>query len=117
MCAFFHSTHFKRALLLLLLMIVAAYSKFCVEDDCSAQRWQLYKIEYKKQYNSNLEDAHRRIIFCKNLRMIDAHNERYKRGEVTFEMGVNQFADMSHEEFLRWLHTGSRDNGSILSSL
>lgn len=75
------------------------------------------QVEYKKQYNSELEDAHRRIIFCKNLRLIDAHNERYKRGEVTFEMGVNQFADMSHEEFLRWLHTGSRDYNSIISSL
>ncbi|XP_011180418.1 protein CTLA-2-alpha [Zeugodacus cucurbitae] len=117
MSTFFNSLHRQSVLLILLLMIVAACSKFCVEDDCSSQRWHLYKVEYKKQYNSQLEEAHRRIIFCKNLRMIDAHNERYKRGEVTFEMGINQFADMSHEEFLRWLHTGSRDNGSILSSL
>lgn len=30
--------------------------------------------------------------------MITAHNEKFKKGEVTFEMGLTHFADMTTEE-------------------
>lgn len=30
--------------------------------------------------------------------MIDAHNEKYKKGEVTWEMGLTHFADQTPEE-------------------
>ncbi|CAH2009809.1 unnamed protein product [Acanthoscelides obtectus] len=31
--------------------------------------------------------------------MIDGHNHRFNNGEETFEMRMNQFGDMSQEEF------------------
>ncbi|CAD7011694.1 protein CTLA-2-alpha [Ceratitis capitata] len=114
MSSFFNTTHFKRSLLLVFLLIVIVHSRYCGLGECSNESWRLYKMQFKKQYNSIAEDDHRRQIFCGNINMIDAHNERYKRGEVTFEMGVNQFADLTSEEFRRWLHTGSIDNGSVV---
>lgn len=30
--------------------------------------------------------------------MIKEHNEKFKKGEVTWEMGLNQFTDMTKEE-------------------
>ncbi|XP_053965592.1 protein CTLA-2-beta [Anastrepha ludens] len=109
---FLKSSHFKVSLLLTLSMAaVVCSSAYGVMDDCSNESWHLYKTQFQKQYGSTVEDARRRLIFCNNMHMIYAHNERYKRGEVTFEMGVNQFADLTTEEFRRWLHGGSIGGG------
>ncbi|XP_036334568.1 cathepsin L-like [Rhagoletis pomonella] len=107
MRTFLDSTHFKLSLLLMLSMAACVFSAYGVMDDCSDDSWQLYKLQFRKQYRSSVEDARRRVIFCNNIHMIYDHNERYKRGEVTFEMGVNQFADLTSDEFRRWLHGGS----------
>lgn len=31
--------------------------------------------------------------------MIEKHNKEYKDGKVSFEMGLNEYSDLSHEEF------------------
>ncbi|XP_067633544.1 protein CTLA-2-alpha [Eurosta solidaginis] len=113
MCTFKELTTLKRFLLTLLTLVVFC-SACLAADECSENSWQLYKSEFKKQYNSVAEEARRRSIFCNNIHMIHSHNERYKRGEVTFEMGVNQFADLSSDEFRRWLHGESVGFGSVL---
>lgn len=47
-----------------------------------------------KNYKSIAEEAFRKKIFKDNLAKIAQHNELYKQGEVTFTLGVNQFADL-----------------------
>merc|ERR1712196_212188 len=37
-----------------------------------------------------------------NLKKIAEHNKLYEAGEETFHMAVNQFADMTSEEFAAW---------------
>ena len=38
-------------------------------------------------------------IFVQNLKKIVEHNELFEKGLVTYELGVNEFSDMTFEEF------------------
>lgn len=54
---------------------------------------------FHKSYTNPEEEAQRFQIFQNNLKNIRDHNEKFARGEVTYTQGVNQFADLTHEEF------------------
>lgn len=53
----------------------------------------------------------RNEIFQTNFADFEAHNEQFKKGEVTFEKGINQFSDLTPEEFSNLNH-GLRAPGS-----
>merc|ERR1712002_398724 len=55
-----------------------------------------YQSEFGKQYSSPKEYIQRKAIFEANLKEIEKHNE--KKGN-TYTQGVNQFTDMTQEEF------------------
>lgn len=59
--------------------------------------FSIFKSQHGKTYNDD-EDAKRFEIFKDNLKMIAEHNAKYEKGEVTYTMGINQFADMLPEE-------------------
>ena len=54
---------------------------------------------HKKTYKDAKEEAHRLKIFEKNHEIMEAHNKRFESGESTFDMGVNEFFDLTAEEF------------------
>ncbi|VEN46852.1 unnamed protein product [Callosobruchus maculatus] len=60
-------------------------------------------IQHGKTYRSLLEEKMRFEIFKSNCRTIEEHNKRYHNGEETFEMKINQFGDMTQEEFQQML--------------
>src|SRR6218665_3564272 len=41
----------------------------------------------------------RKSVFADNMKFIEAHNTKHASGEKTYSVGVNQFADMTNEEF------------------
>ncbi|XP_054257152.1 procathepsin L-like [Macrosteles quadrilineatus] len=92
--------------LLLLLALVALDYLGCIaySEEDEAQ-WELFKIEYNKEYNNEGSEAesekYRKKIFMKNLKYIRKHNKKYERGEVTFTVEVNKFADMRSGEVHR----------------
>lgn len=53
--------------------------------------------EYKKVYEPE-EDRERFEIFAANIKRFVEHNEKYERGEVSFSLGINQFADKKPNE-------------------
>jgi hypothetical protein len=57
-----------------------------------------WKQKFNKAYDG-LEHLHRFTVWRDNLARIAAHNEAFHKGEETFWMGVNKFADMKPEEF------------------
>lgn len=60
--------------------------------------FQDFKERYKRSYTNAEEETLRLNNFHASLQTIAAHNARHDR---TFSMGLNQFSDMSDEEFQR----------------
>nr|AAD23996.1 cathepsin [Fasciola gigantica] len=60
--------------------------------------WHQWKRMYNKEYNG-ADDEHRRNIWEENVKHIQEHNLRHDLGLVTYTLGLNQFTDMTFEEF------------------
>lgn len=55
--------------------------------------------KFKKTYDTADEDLKRKEIYFQNKQYVEEHNKRHETGEVTWKMGINQFSDLSKEEF------------------
>ena len=58
-----------------------------------------WRREYKKMYNNIDEEITRFGIFKNNLERIAKSNDEYYNGDRTFTLRMNQFGDMTDEEF------------------
>ena len=52
-----------------------------------------------KVFKTREEFAMRRAIFNNNAALVAAHNAKHAAGEATFTMALNDFADLTSEEF------------------
>merc|ERR1719345_184709 len=58
-----------------------------------------FKATHGKSYVSPNEDEKRSAVFADNVEYMNQHNAKYAAGAVTFYLGVNEFSDLSHDEF------------------
>ncbi|KAL4430300.1 hypothetical protein ABPG74_019459 [Tetrahymena malaccensis] len=65
-----------------------------VDDLLTYNKW---KFEHKKSYFNSEEASYRQILFLKNLKNIQLHNANKTH---TYTKGVNQFTDLTQEEFV-----------------
>ncbi|KAG5876327.1 hypothetical protein JTB14_004154 [Gonioctena quinquepunctata] len=87
-----------------LLAIFSAVLLTVANASTDREQWVAFKQTHGKTYKSLAEERTRYGIFEGNLRKIEEHNSRYDNGEVSWYMGVNQFTDMTHEEFVDMLN-------------
>ncbi|KAL3886609.1 hypothetical protein ACJMK2_026593 [Sinanodonta woodiana] len=64
-----------------------------------SSEWELFKSTYVKNYAQE-EDLLRRVIWERNLKHVQQHNIEADRGVHTFWLGMNEYADMTPEEFV-----------------
>jgi C1A family cysteine protease len=62
------------------------------------KNWQ---TEFGKSYTDLAEEAHRFLVFLDNWKMINDHNVA---GDRSFTMKLNQFGDLTGEEFKYYVH-------------
>lgn len=62
-------------------------------------QWDDFKVKFNKTYHSESQEAVRRAIFWDNVDTIALHNLMFRLKMTKFQLGINQFADMTHEEF------------------
>lgn len=72
------------------------------------EKWEEFKVNFNKVYRLSNEEQVRKEIFSKNLMEIEEHNERYAAGKESYEKGINQFSDLTYEEFAR-VYLGEND--------
>ncbi|MFH4978105.1 hypothetical protein AB6A40_004814 [Gnathostoma spinigerum] len=61
--------------------------------------WEDFKLEHGKAFDDVENEYDHMFAFTKNLEYIKQHNEKFQRGEVTFEMGVNHLTDLPFDEY------------------
>jgi C1A family cysteine protease len=61
--------------------------------------WEEWKIVFEKSYCSEVSEKAANIAFEQNLDFIRTHNEEEAQGKHGFRCGVNQFSDLTRDEF------------------
>ncbi|XP_060586273.1 procathepsin L-like [Ruditapes philippinarum] len=63
------------------------------------EEWQLFKLKFNRTYTCPRDEAYRYSVFADNLQTIQLHNMAADKGESTYWMGINNFADLTDKEF------------------
>ncbi|XP_076049065.1 procathepsin L-like [Oratosquilla oratoria] len=84
--------------LVVTLLFVAAVSASVQEE------WEAFKAKYEKDYGSDKEEQKRFTIFSANFDGVEKHNKLYDAGKSTFQLGINQFADLTVTEFSKMMN-------------
>jgi len=101
---------------LLIIATLVASSYAISFFDLVMEEWELFKLQHKKKYVSDTEEKFRMKIFMDNKHKIAKHNSRFEKGEVTYELGLNEYADMLHHEFTHTLNGFNRTRNVLKSS-
>merc|ERR1712099_169035 len=62
-------------------------------------QWEEFKLTFKKGYRNLEQESERKGIFMAHLDAIEAHNAKFEAGLSTYKQGINQFSDLTFEEF------------------
>jgi cathepsin L len=87
-----------------------------VNDATIASEFITFKANFNRKYATPEEEKARLAIFTENLKYIVAHNQRYLLEVVQFELGVNQFADMTNDEYKKVLGYITPPEGTDMGS-
>ncbi|XP_075263086.1 digestive cysteine proteinase 1-like [Convolutriloba macropyga] len=64
-----------------------------------AELWKAWKNKYNKEYDSMVEEVSRFDIWKESLKQVSVHNIGYDLGLNSYSQEVNEFADMTSQEF------------------
>ncbi|MCE2196848.1 hypothetical protein GQ599_09965, partial [Streptococcus thermophilus] len=80
-------------------MKVAALLLCGVALAAASPSWDTFKAQYGRKYVDLEEELFRKQLFTENQQKIEEFNKRFENGEVTFTVKMNQFGDMTTQEF------------------
>ena len=75
--------------------------------DLIMSEFNTFRTKYKKVYATQSDASYRMKVFKTNLELINKHNSDQSQ---TYTLGVNQFSDMTFEEFKKFYLTENSDD-------
>ncbi|XP_042898350.1 cathepsin S-like [Parasteatoda tepidariorum] len=94
-----HKLSNTKTIVFFLIMFSFSSSELIVIDGTKDHSWNEFKRAYKKNYTREDERV-RKPIWEKALAAIMKHNEDHASGVHSFNLGLNDFSDMSDEDFM-----------------
>lgn len=82
-----------------------------------SSQWETFKSLHNRTYKTLKEERERRLVFEDNVAIIEKHNQEAKLGIHSFTLGVNQFADLTNDEFRKIILTWSLTDGPSTSKV
>jgi len=67
------------------------------------QQWEQFKTRYAKAYPRALENR-RRMAWEANYQFMQEHNAAYEKGEKTYQVGENEYNDLTNSEFVSMMN-------------
>ncbi|OBS75967.1 hypothetical protein A6R68_17582, partial [Neotoma lepida] len=61
--------------------------------------WEEWKINFEKTYSPDEERYRRTVWEEEEKKKIEEHNTEYQQDKMSFYVGLNEFSDMTYEEF------------------
>jgi cathepsin L len=87
----------------LCVLLVGAYCAPMLNKQLDDE-WESFKNVHKKQYNSVAEESARRTIWQANSATIVQHNSEAALGIHTYTLGMNEYGDLTTEEFTKQMN-------------
>jgi len=82
--------------------------------------WTEFKELYEKAYDTASDETHRMKVWVDNLVHINTHNMLFKEGKKSYTLEMNQYADLTSEEFLGprngYKHSMKKDRSDMYSA-
>jgi len=69
--------------------------------------WDRFKSTYQRNFFDSHDESYRKLVFVSNLRKITKHNDEHAQGWHTYTLAMNEFGDLTNEEFFT-KYTGYR---------
>jgi len=80
-------------------VIITACLAVAVHSDSLDSKWTEFKSSFSKEYTSKEEELVHFDTWKSNLAMVEKHNEKAEEGIHGYKMSLNEFSDLSEEEF------------------
>ncbi|KAH8390043.1 hypothetical protein KR200_005936 [Drosophila serrata] len=68
-------------------------------DQVLDQQWRDFTLQHRRTYQNAAEERFRLKVFSENRNSIVEHNRRFAAGKVSFKLAINEYADLTSEEF------------------
>merc|ERR1712010_356202 len=81
------------------LILAALFSLAACASVGRNQQWEEFKGTFRREFRDLKHESERRKVFESNLDFIEYHNAKFEKGLSSYKMGINQFTDMTYEEF------------------
>lgn len=76
-----------------------ASSTWAAELTTPQADYEDFKARFAKEYSTEDENNDRFLVFNQNWQLIKKHNEEASNGLHSYTLGINQFSDLTQEEF------------------